>query len=89
MSKKRVYEFAKDLNVESKTILEKAESLGIEYGSHMSSMTDDEMSKVKSALQPKQEKPKSNEKKVNPSKKENTNNKKTSTNQNKQPAKAK
>ncbi|HZK46613.1 MAG TPA: translation initiation factor IF-2, partial [Atopostipes sp.] len=84
MSKKRVYEFAKDLNVESKTILEKAESLGIEYGSHMSSMTDDEMSKVKSALQPKQEKPKSNEKKVNPSKKENTNNKKTSTNQNKQ-----
>ena len=79
MSKKRVYEFAKDLNVESKTILEKAESLGIEYGSHMSSMTDDEMSKVKSALQPKQEKPKSNEKKVNPSKKENTNNKKTST----------
>ena len=84
MSKKRVYEFAKDLNVESKTILEKAESLGIEYGSHMSSMTDDEMSKVKSALQPKQEKPKSNEKKVNPSKKENTNNKKTSTHQNKQ-----
>ena len=29
MSKKRVYEFAKDLNVESKDILDKAKDLGI------------------------------------------------------------
>lgn len=53
MSKKRVYEFAKELNIESKVVLEKAEELGIDYGSHMSSMSDDEMSRVKKALQPK------------------------------------
>src|SRR5699024_12372146 len=53
MSKKRVYEFAKELNVESKDILDNAKDLGIEYGSHMSSMSDDEMRKVKETLQPK------------------------------------
>lgn len=78
MSKKRVYEFAKDLNVESKDILDKAKDLGIEYGSHMSAMTDDEMGKVKTALDPKApqqskaKQQKSNVKKVNTSKKENT-----------------
>jgi len=56
MSKKRVYEFAKELNVESKTILNKAEELGIDYGNHMSSMTDEEMERVKNSLQDKKEK---------------------------------
>ena len=84
MSKKRVYEFAKDLNVESKDILEKAKDLGIDYGSHMSSMSDDEMGKVKAALQPaKAPQKKSNVKKVNPSKKENTNSKNNNQKQNK------
>ena len=54
MSKKRVYEFAKELNVESKTILEKAEELGFDYGNHMSSMTDEEMAQVKASLQSKE-----------------------------------
>ena len=88
MSKKRVYEFAKDLNVESKDILEKAKDLGIDYGSHMSSMSDDEMGKVKSALQQKTTnnkapQKKSNVKKVNPSKKEDMNTKSTNQKQNK------
>lgn len=60
MSKKRVYEFAKELNIESKEILDSAKKLGIEYGSHMSSMSNDEMNRVKQSLQsqskPKQEK---------------------------------
>lgn len=61
MSKKRVYEFAKELNIESKEVLDKAKSLGIEYGSHMSSMEDDEMNRVKQSLQQSsQSKPKKN-----------------------------
>lgn len=61
MSKKRVYEFAKELNIESKEVLDKAKSLGIEYGSHMSSMEDDEMARVKQSLQQSsQSKPKQN-----------------------------
>jgi translation initiation factor IF-2 len=61
MSKKRVYEFAKELNIESKEVLDKAKSLGIDYGSHMSSMEDDEMNRVKQSLQQSsQSKPKQN-----------------------------
>lgn len=76
MSKKRVYEFAKDLNVESKTILNKAEDLGIELGNHMSSMSDDEMNKIKQNLQSTKVNKTSNEKKVNTTKKEQNTSKK-------------
>ena len=51
MSQKRVYEFAKELNVESKEVLKQAEKLGFGYASHMSSMTDDEMKQVKQSFQ--------------------------------------
>ena len=61
MSKKRVYEFAKELNVESKEVLKQAKDLGIDYASHMSSMTDEDMKRVKQNLQqPTQAKPKQN-----------------------------
>jgi translation initiation factor IF-2 len=72
MSKKRVYEFAKELNVESKNILDKAEDLGIDYGNHMSSMTDEEMNRVKQSLRDTEANKQSNEKKENTSKKENS-----------------
>ncbi len=72
MSKKRVYEFAKELNVESKTILNKAKDLGIDYGNHMSSMTDAEMNRVKQSLQDTKANKESKEKKENTSKKENS-----------------
>ncbi len=72
MSKKRVYEFAKELNVESKTILNKAKDLGIDYGNHMSSMTDEEMNRVKQSLQDTKANKESKEKKENTSKKENS-----------------
>ena len=48
---KRVYEFAKELNVESKEVLKQAKDLGIDYASHMSSMTDEDMKRVKQNLQ--------------------------------------
>ncbi|WP_018658692.1 translation initiation factor IF-2 [Allofustis seminis] len=55
MSKKRVYEFARELNIESKDVLKKAKELGIQFKSHMSSMEDDEMIKVRQAFQNKSE----------------------------------
>ena len=49
MSKTRVYELAKELNVASKEIIEKAKEVGISYNSHMSTMEESEISKIKEA----------------------------------------
>ena len=49
MSKTRVYELAKELNVASKEIIEKAKEVGISYNSHMSTMKESEISKIKGA----------------------------------------
>ena len=49
MSKTRVYELAKELNVASKEIIEKAKEVGISYNSHMSTMEEAEISKIKVA----------------------------------------
>lgn len=43
MSKKRVYEFAKEQQKSSKDILKAAEAVGLTYSSHMSSMEESEM----------------------------------------------
>lgn len=50
MGKKRVYEFAKENNVESKQVLDTAKGMGITYSSHMSSMEDSDVNKLKQAL---------------------------------------
>jgi translation initiation factor IF-2 len=84
MGKKRVYEFAKEKNVESKDVIEKAKSLGINYGSHMSSMKDDEVTRLSQALneKPKQSSaPKQEKKQV--TQKEQPSPKKNQPNQNK------
>lgn len=49
MSKTRVYELAKELNMASKEIIEKAKEVGISYNSHMSTMEEAEISKIKGA----------------------------------------
>ncbi len=50
MSKTRVYELAKELKLPSKDIIEKAKQLGITYNSHMSTMEDGEVSKIKASI---------------------------------------
>ena len=74
MGKKRVYEFAKEHNLTSKEVLDKAKEVGISYSSHMSSMENDDVPKLKKALSskpapkkqaPKQEKPASKPKQAN------------------------
>lgn len=81
MGKKRVYEFAKENNVASKDVLDKAKKLGFDYSSHMSSMEDNEVSKLKTALSQK-ESPKEK-----PAKPQGQTDKKNSSDQNKPAAK--
>lgn len=59
MSKKRVYEYAKEKNISSKELLASAKKAGLSYTSHMSSMTDDDIQTMekyfaKEKSQPKQ-----------------------------------
>ncbi len=46
MAKKRVYEYAKELDVPTKSVIDKAKELGIDYNSHMSSMEDKQVEQL-------------------------------------------
>ena len=50
MAKIRVYEFARDLNMTNRELLDKIRDLDIEVNSHMSSLDEDVVAKIKSAL---------------------------------------
>lgn len=50
MEKKRVYEYAKEHKVSSKTVLDKAKQLGIDYHSHMSTMEDGDIKKLNQSI---------------------------------------
>lgn len=50
MAKLRVYELARELNLENKALLEKMEAIGIEVKSHMSSLEEAAIKKIKQAL---------------------------------------
>ncbi len=50
MSKSRVYEIAKELNVDSKLIIEKCKAMNVDVKNHMSSITEAEAAKVKQAF---------------------------------------
>ena len=51
MSKARVYEIAKELNVDSKLIIEQLKSMNVEVKNHMSSVSEEDTAKVKQAFQ--------------------------------------
>jgi translation initiation factor IF-2 len=50
MAKIRVYEFARDLNMTNRELLDKIRDLDIEVNSHMSSLDEEVVAKVKTAL---------------------------------------
>jgi len=50
MTKVRVYELAKELNISSKELIEKIEDLNIEVNSHMSSISSEEAELIKELL---------------------------------------
>lgn len=47
MSKLRVYELARDLKIESKILVTRMKTIGIEVQSHQSTLTDDQIDKIK------------------------------------------
>ncbi|MGG5316628.1 translation initiation factor IF-2 [Enterococcus sp. AZ072] len=50
MGKKRVYEFAKEINQSSKDVVDKANTLGIDVVNHMGALSNDDESKLKKAF---------------------------------------
>ena len=68
MSKIRIYELAKQLNVANKDLLEKIHSVGIEAKNHMGMLTEEEAAKVTALYQPKEEPKKEEPKKEAPKK---------------------
>ena len=52
MAKKRVYEYAKEKKLSSRDVLLKAQEVGIDYSSHMSSMDDSDISKLDASFNP-------------------------------------
>ena len=63
MGKMKLYELAKEMNVSSKDLLEKAKKMGIDVKSHLSSIEDEDIKKLKSS--DKTESSKKEEKKKN------------------------
>ena len=62
LGKMKVYELAKELRMESKKLMEIVQKNGIEVKSHLSSITDEQIQKIKNAVN-------GNQKQVNPEKK--------------------
>ncbi|CCI81042.1 Translation initiation factor IF-2 [Lactobacillus hominis DSM 23910 = CRBIP 24.179] len=50
MAKKRIYEVAKELNIDNKTVVDKAKELGFDVKSHMSSLDDAQADKLVEAF---------------------------------------
>jgi translation initiation factor IF-2 len=50
MAKIRVYEFARDLNMTNRELLDRIRDLDVDVSSHMSSLDEDVVAKVKSSL---------------------------------------
>lgn len=60
MSKIKIHEIAKKIGVASKTVVEKANEIGINVSSHLSSIEEKEANKIMEAFNIKSEKPKQN-----------------------------
>jgi len=71
LSKVRIHELSKELNVSSKAIIEKLKEIGVNASSHMSAVDDDAVKFIKNAYAPKTEAKKAEPKKEAPKKEEN------------------
>ena len=63
MSKIRIHELAKELDISSKLVIEKVKEYGLEASSHMSTLEDDTVKKLKILYAPKKEEQKTVDKK--------------------------
>ena len=66
LSKIRIHELAKELDISSKVVIEKVKEYGLEASSHMSTLEDDTVKKLKTFYAPKKEVQKTVEKKEKP-----------------------
>jgi len=66
MAKIRVYEFARDLNMTNRELLDKIRDLDFDVSSHMSSLDEDVVAKIKTALFGEEKDKKLEEKRVRP-----------------------
>ena len=74
MTKKRVYEYAKEHNTSSKRVIEELKKLNIEVKNHMSTISAEEQEKINQRFNPKPAgKPKTNDKPKQAPKQENKN----------------
>ena len=64
MTRIRLYELAKELGIENKVIVEKARELGFDVKSHMSSLTDDQINKIRELYKNKSDKKRQNKSKI-------------------------
>ncbi|MGM0212535.1 translation initiation factor IF-2 [Enterococcus sp. AZ109] len=67
MGKKRVYEFAKEIDRSSKDVVEKANTMGIDVSNHMGSLSNEDESKLKQAFSGNTQQPKSANTQAKPS----------------------
>ena len=63
LGKIKLYELAKEMNVSSKDLLEKAKKMGIELKSHLSVVSDEDVKKLKEDNKETENKPRKSEKK--------------------------
>ena len=65
MGKKKVYELAKELDINSKELISIAKKLGIELKSHLSTLEDNDVEKIKNSANKKENtKPPKREKRI-------------------------
>ncbi|MBE0450189.1 MAG: translation initiation factor IF-2 N-terminal domain-containing protein, partial [Clostridia bacterium] len=57
MSKTRIHELAKELNIPSKELIDSASKLGMDVKNHMSTLENDEITKLKGRFSKKTDKP--------------------------------
>ncbi len=53
MAKKRIYEVAKELGIDNKIVVQKAQKLGFDVKTHMSSLSEEQVKKLTESFQPK------------------------------------
>jgi len=56
MSKQRIYEYAKELNLKSKEIIDELKSMNVEVSNHMQALEDDQIKALDKKFKPEQSK---------------------------------
>ena len=88
MSKKRIYEYAKDLNIKSKDVIDELKKNGVDVSNHMQALEDNQIASLDKVFKPapaaetKKDKPQQQDKKAKPNQNQNQNNNKKPNNKN-------